>query len=103
MYSPTPMRFLQNDPIGFTAGDPDLYRYEGDSPINNLDPSGLQFRNRPVIPGQYRGQGCWDANEFWERGGISAGEDHGTYAKGCVGLCMIRIGSQGLFPNLLPN
>jgi RHS repeat-associated protein len=100
-YSPVFMRFLQNDPIGFRAGDQDTYRYEGDNPSVRIDPNGLQGK-RP-IPGQYRGRGCWDADEFWLRGGISPGEDHDTYYKGCVGLCMIRIGSQGKFPNLSPN
>ncbi|HEY1381426.1 MAG TPA: RHS repeat-associated core domain-containing protein, partial [Gemmataceae bacterium] len=41
-YSPTLMRFLQNDPIGFRAGDPNTYRYEADRPVDLLDPSGLQ-------------------------------------------------------------
>jgi hypothetical protein len=36
------MRFLQNDPIGFKGGDPNLYRHEGDDPRNSLDPSGLE-------------------------------------------------------------
>jgi RHS repeat-associated protein len=40
-YHPDLMRFLQNDPLGFAAGDADLYRAEGDSPTDRLDPSGL--------------------------------------------------------------
>jgi RHS repeat-associated protein len=34
-------RFLSTDPIGFTAGDANLYRYVGNSPTNATDPSGL--------------------------------------------------------------
>ncbi len=34
-------RFVSEDPIGFTAGDPNLYRYVGNSPTNATDPSGL--------------------------------------------------------------
>jgi RHS repeat-associated protein len=34
-------RFLSTDPIGFTAGDANLYRYVGNSPTNFTDPSGL--------------------------------------------------------------
>jgi RHS repeat-associated protein len=34
-------RFLSTDPIGFTAGDANLYRYVGNSPINATDPSGM--------------------------------------------------------------
>jgi RHS repeat-associated protein len=33
-------RFLSTDPIGFAAGDANLYRYVGNSPTNFVDPSG---------------------------------------------------------------
>jgi RHS repeat-associated protein len=33
-------RFISEDPIGFEAGDPNLYRYVGNSPANYTDPSG---------------------------------------------------------------
>jgi RHS repeat-associated protein len=45
-------RFLQVDPMGFAAGDVDLYRAEGDGPINGLDPSGTI-----ALPGL--GRGTW--------------------------------------------
>src|SRR5438876_8523610 len=41
IYSPTMMRFLQNDPLGFAAGDANTYRYEGNGPTSGSDPSGL--------------------------------------------------------------
>lgn len=41
MYSPTLGRWIQNDPIEFTAGDPNLYRMEGNDPTGMVDPSGL--------------------------------------------------------------
>jgi RHS repeat-associated protein len=34
-------RFLSQDPIGFTAGDANLYRYVFNSPTNFTDPSGM--------------------------------------------------------------
>ena len=34
-------RFLTEDPIGFAAGDVNLYRYVGNNPLNFIDPSGL--------------------------------------------------------------
>ena len=40
-------RFISEDPIGFEAGDPNLYRYVGNSPHNFTDPSGLKS-NAPV-------------------------------------------------------
>lgn len=41
MYSPTLGRFIQNDPIGFDAGDMNLQRYVGNNPAKRLDPTGL--------------------------------------------------------------
>jgi RHS repeat-associated protein len=40
-YSPTLGRFLQNDPLGFGGGDANLYRLEGGSPLDAVDPNGL--------------------------------------------------------------
>jgi RHS repeat-associated protein len=34
-------RWMQNDPMGFAAGDANLYRYVGDNPANATDPAGL--------------------------------------------------------------
>ncbi|MEO1006751.1 MAG: RHS repeat-associated core domain-containing protein, partial [Cyanobacteria bacterium J06638_38] len=33
--------FISQDPIGFDAGDSNLYRYVGNSPLNYTDPDGL--------------------------------------------------------------
>ena len=41
-YSGTLGRWTQTDPIGLSAGDSNLYRYVGNSPVNSLDPSGLE-------------------------------------------------------------
>jgi RHS repeat-associated protein len=42
-YSPSLQRFLSEDPMGFAGGDVNLFAYAGNDPINNTDPSGLQF------------------------------------------------------------
>ncbi|OAI48016.1 hypothetical protein AYO44_08140 [Planctomycetaceae bacterium SCGC AG-212-F19] len=42
MYDPSIGRFLTEDPIGLKGGDANLYRYLGNSPLNAVDPSGLQ-------------------------------------------------------------
>jgi RHS repeat-associated protein len=34
-------RWTQQDPIGFAAGDANLYRYVGNRPTGNIDPTGL--------------------------------------------------------------
>jgi RHS repeat-associated protein len=41
-YSPKMGRFISQDPIGFAAGDANLYRYVGNKPTTHTDPSGLQ-------------------------------------------------------------
>lgn len=41
MYDPSTGRWSIEDPIGFDAGDMDLYRYVGNNPTNAVDPSGL--------------------------------------------------------------
>jgi RHS repeat-associated protein len=41
VYSPGLGRFLQTDPIRFQAGDINIYRYVGNSPVNGRDPMGL--------------------------------------------------------------
>jgi RHS repeat-associated protein len=45
--------FISEDPIGFEAGDANLYRYVGNSPINRIDPSGLLtlYQGNPLIDG----------------------------------------------------
>ena len=40
-YSPTLGRFIERDPIGFEAGDNNLYRVVANRPTNRVDPSGL--------------------------------------------------------------
>jgi RHS repeat-associated protein len=43
-------RFISEDPIGFSAGDTNLYRYVNNSPTNFTDPSGnLKFESNPLM------------------------------------------------------
>jgi RHS repeat-associated protein len=39
-YDPSTGRWMSQDPLGFDAGDSNLYRYVSNSPVANLDPSG---------------------------------------------------------------
>ena len=41
LFSPTLGRWLSNDPLGFAAGDTNIYRYSRNGPLGSLDPSGL--------------------------------------------------------------
>ncbi len=54
-YSPNLGRFMQPDPIGFDAGDVNIYRYVGNSAVNAKDPEGLVIN--PIIPGTRPGPG----------------------------------------------
>jgi RHS repeat-associated protein len=41
-YSPDLGRFISRDPIGYAAGDINLYRFVGNNPYGGLDPMGLE-------------------------------------------------------------
>jgi RHS repeat-associated protein len=62
VYSPTLGRWLTNDPIGFSAGDVNTFRYVGNGPTNKLDPLGLQDPKQPKtkIPG------IFDLEDFYK-------------------------------------
>jgi len=49
-YDPHTARWLQKDPIDLASGDPNLYRYCGNDPINAVDQDGL-IAFVPVIVG----------------------------------------------------
>ena len=63
-------RWTSQDPLGFAAGDANLYRYVGNSPTNATDPLGLQ---RYVDP-----QGSGGSGADGGAGGQGAGPGHLT-------------------------
>jgi hypothetical protein len=50
MFDPTLGRWIEEDAEGFSAGDMNLYRYVGDNPIDETDPSGLEAVGTPKPP-----------------------------------------------------
>ncbi|PZO57605.1 MAG: hypothetical protein DCF15_06830 [Phormidesmis priestleyi] len=40
-FNPAVGTFVSEDPLGFAAGDANVYRYVGNSPTNHVDPNGL--------------------------------------------------------------
>jgi hypothetical protein len=54
VYDPSVGRWLEQDPIGFSAGDMNLYRYVGNSPTNATDPSGM---DRESLVGKIKADG----------------------------------------------
>ncbi len=71
-YSPTLGRWMEEDPIEYAAGDPDLYRYVRNNSLNATDPNGLYewstnldtmsfargFMDNPPLP-PLASAGCW--------------------------------------------
>ncbi|MBE9137984.1 RHS repeat protein [Nodosilinea sp. LEGE 07088] len=66
-YDPAVGTFVGEDPLGFGAGDSNLYRYVGNNPTNYVDPSGLIpdpiRRALGSDPGVYTGLAPWEARE----------------------------------------
>jgi RHS repeat-associated protein len=57
-YSPALGRFISTDPVGYSAGDPNLYRYVRDNPAGRTDPRGTH----PIIDLQGDPE---EANSWW--------------------------------------
>ncbi len=73
-YDPATSRWVSEDPIGFAAGDPNLYRYVGNSPAGAVDPSGLwDWKVGGLTPGQWAHAGGVLLYE-WGANGYRAGE-----------------------------
>ncbi|MDZ7616938.1 MAG: RHS repeat-associated core domain-containing protein, partial [Patescibacteria group bacterium] len=75
--------FLQRDPLGFAAGDANLYRYCGGSPTGSVDPSGLLADGNHHSGGSSDGQ-VWRGQE--QGSPLWAGTKAGMYEFFVVGL-----------------
>jgi RHS repeat-associated protein len=86
-YDPTTARWITQDPLGYDAGDSNLYRYVNNSPTTRLDPSGqraiITVTGRVVhyIPDKYEYSlplGGWvpDFEKQQEVGAIVVGTDN---------------------------
>jgi RHS repeat-associated protein len=53
-YDPDVGRFTTKDPIGYAGGDPDLYGYGFDDPVNLVDPWGLKTGDWWDFPANYQ-------------------------------------------------
>ncbi|REK46751.1 MAG: RHS repeat-associated core domain-containing protein [Planctomycetota bacterium] len=75
-YDPVVGRWASEDPIGFAAGDANLYRYVGNGPTNAVDPSGLadpQWNEEEV--GEFLTEIDDDLGAFWNRPNNAAGTE----------------------------
>jgi len=84
-FSPSLMRWMQSDPIGFGGGDANLYRYVSNGPTNATDPSGLvEFLGvNWVSP--------WNPNARWGWEGVK-GYGTATYNLADESLEPVRMG-----------
>jgi RHS repeat-associated protein len=82
-YDPAIGQFLQRDPIGFAAGDLNLYAYVGNDPYNFTDPSGLS-----AVAGDYANSGTGTAAT-----GVSIA---GTIQNGLISF-IVSVASDPLF------
>jgi uncharacterized protein RhaS with RHS repeats len=48
-YAPRTARCLQRDPIDAASGDPNLYRYCGNDPLNQIDPDGTDWTYHDLL------------------------------------------------------
>ncbi|WP_196349532.1 RHS repeat domain-containing protein [Planctopirus limnophila] len=69
-YDPHAANFTSEDPLGLEAGDSNFYRYVGNDPVNQTDPSGKSNINYRLVWGTGSKSGelqlCWDeSGVFW--------------------------------------
>ena len=71
-YSTTMRRFISHDPLGFETGNPNLYAYVGNDPVNFVDPTGefwgIIFAIADVAFQLYENQGNWKCVDWAEVG-----------------------------------
>ncbi len=87
-YSPDLGRFLQTDPIGFGAGDTNLYRYCAGDPVNRTDPSGLTWSGTIYRPEHKESpaQKEWGDRNFSIGGGVTGGATGFGFLSGPDGI-----------------
>jgi RHS repeat-associated protein len=78
-YSPSTGRFVRQDPIGFAAGDTNLYRYGGNGVVNGADPLGT-FYPLMILGGAIIGGVVGGAIGYYTGQGILAGAAGGALA-----------------------
>ncbi len=81
-YSPTLQRFISEDPLGFGGGDPNLYAYAGNDPIDLTDPSGECPICAAVVAGALIGAGVGGVSAWLSGGNVLRGAGEGALAGG---------------------
>jgi RHS repeat-associated protein len=102
-YSHALGRFLQADPIRFNSGDINLYSYVLNSPVNLVDPTGLDELAPLDSKGGRRDLSRADANKEIHPGGPLPKDVKKDIDRGCIGLCAAYQGLGEVFPEQAPN
>ncbi len=63
-YDPATGKFISEDPIGYSAGDANLYRYCGNGPIIHVDPTGLWTKPKRDSKESWAST-CAEAGDTW--------------------------------------
>ena len=82
-YDPQTGRFLSEDPIGFDAGDQNLYRYVANNPITFVDPDG-EILIAPIIAGALIGAGFEAGTQLLSGQVSSCGFDFGAIGRSAL-------------------
>ena len=98
-YDPASRRFTQRDPIGYNAGDINLYGYVSNNPVNYNDPSGevalidnlIGMGVNVAIGGAVR---VATGGNFWDAKGIAIDAGVGFLTSGLAALNALRRGAE---------
>jgi RHS repeat-associated protein len=67
-YDPKTARWMSQDPLGFDAGDSNLYRYVNNTPTTNTDPTGLQATQPESVTTNLQSIPAARIREMWKDG-----------------------------------
>jgi RHS repeat-associated protein len=84
-YNSTVGAFISRDPIGFAAGDMNLYRYVGSNPISYVDPDGMEEVLAVWVESGVIGEGGLGFHKS-----ISFGDPNGAYRSVSFGIRTYR-------------
>ena len=102
-YDPKVGRWLNPDPIGFDAGDANLYRYVGNGPIIAVDPDGtITIYVHGVGTSGYKAGYYGFRSKAYKRFATCPGEECGVYRQWSVDFNWAIAGKNGSYVNPIP-